>query len=324
MPEANEADWMPSSIVEREAEWRKLDLARHDRLALTLGPLLSVAAFAAGTFLTYWLFGTLASVAVGIPLFFAPFLVAYRVDQRRARLEAEAIAAEEILKDEFGAGEGWFVDLLVHQNTAPTGVDTGMIWFEEGRLLFSGHRTSFAISPDQVRGSCETVDRIAGLRHSILLPLKTDVGAPELSISLGPRSKSDLDKHRLERAIDEWATSATRPKRRLTRNPTNADPPASTRTLRVVEEPPVDEAIERGQLPPTKIGPGAPTPAQLLRRATLSTVYWLFLSWATLQTPTDRGKLLMVFLGVVVGTILRCWYPGTRWQAWKDSRSLPR
>ena len=47
----------------------------------------------------------------------------------------------------------WFSSVTIYRNGREVGRDNGVVWFEDGSLMFSGVRCSFAISGEDVRRS---------------------------------------------------------------------------------------------------------------------------------------------------------------------------
>lgn len=281
-----EADWTPSPLVEGEAVARRRRLRRHDWVALSVG----------GTFLSvlagFVVFASLdrlasdAAMAV-IAVFLAlAFGAAAAVDRRRAALVRQNAEADEALRAEFGEGSGWFVDLILLYGAAPIGKDRGMLWIEEERLVFSGHRTSFALSSDQVQRVRSEVP-IEGLRHEIRLTLAQDCGPR--AISLRPI------------AVPTWADDELGPNLVGWRS----------------------AGLSRGgQLPPCVPGPGAVPTSRLLVRASWSTLYWSALAFLALWVGgRDFGVLLFLF-GICVGWLVRAWHPAMWWRAYLDRRRL--
>lgn len=124
-------------------------------------------------------FGAGLPVALLVLLFGACGLFSRHRDAEVAEANEEVLA----LRDEFGAGPAWTVDLIIRQGEAPTGRDQGLMWVEGGRILFSGKRTSFAISPAQADGPVRHEPAVRGLRLRLNLDLaaQTEVGPVSLS-----------------------------------------------------------------------------------------------------------------------------------------------
>lgn len=205
--------------------------------------------------------------------------------RRDADLLSRTDEADDARRGELGRNVGWLVDVLILQGDAPTGADRGMLWIDDGRLCFSGDRTSFALSPDQVAGRCRTTTPIVGLRHEVRLPLCH----PTLTLSIGLERTSIAE---FRRQIHLWTTSAS---------------------------------PSEGQLPPTSLGPGAASPGRLLLGAVFSTVYWvavLSMVFVSSQIEGSYDLLPFILAFAVLGAFLRCWYPVTRWRAWRDRRRL--
>ena len=192
------ADWTPSPTVEGEQKLLRRRVKRHDRLALTVGAL-AISGVVAGTIAlaVIYLGGALAAI-VGVAFVIAAFWTAWRVDRRRWTLVEATEEADRLLQREFGVGEAWFVDLLVHRDHAPMGADRGMLWIEEGRLVFAGHRTSFSLSTDGVR-DVKRGFPVRGVRHEIRVAL------PEgQAVSFSPRAKGTTKD--LYEIVSFWAT----------------------------------------------------------------------------------------------------------------------
>lgn len=281
----SEGRWTPSPHVERENAELRRRARGEGRYGVWVAGLSGVVA----VFSTVYLVGgiTVASpsaMALAALSAVGSGWLTFWLTRRDAELLRRTAEADEMRRGDLGRSVGWLVDLIVVQGDAPTGTDRGMLWIDEGRLCFSGDRTSFALSPNQIAGRCRSVIPISGLRHAVRLPLRH----PGLALSIDPGSIPIND---LRREIDAWAATA----------------PSTV-----------------GQLPPTRLGPGAPSPARLQFRALFSTTYWsvaLLLTLANLpQEGAAAGPLALLLL--VVGMILRCGYPGTRWRAWHDRRRL--
>lgn len=283
----SQAEWTPSIVVERDVEYRRKRVAYHDWLALTVGASVITAVAICGIWASIVFFAGWA-VVPSLLLIIGLVYTARQIDRRRDRLQAEAAEADRILRDEFGAGEGWLVDLKILQGGAPTGEDRGMLWFEDGKMVFSGHRTSFALSSDQAEGRCRFQTKIPGLRHtwSLKLHLRTDAGQVSLSLE-PPMNQHDV----LAGAINHWAGSAP---------------------------------VTSGQFPPTSLGPGAPSRNQLFLKATASSVFWMAVLYAALLPNTWNGFVVIFALGFLAAFILRLLFPVARWFAWDAMRRLDR
>lgn len=285
-PLARQAEWTPSSVVERDVEHRRRRVTNHDWLALTVGATAITSAAILGIcllaifFQGYTIFPALALIG-GL------FYLAKRIDLRRDRLQEEAASADRILREEFGAGQGWLVSLKILQGAAPSGEDRGMLWIEDGRLVFAGHRTSFTLSQDQVTGRCAFKPKVPGLRNTWSLPLNLHTPAGPVSLSLEVAESG----HAMPSAINHW----------LDQKPT-----------------------EIGQLPPTTLGPGHADIDRLLLNAVVSTVYWLFVVFLMTKAPTINAAIAIALMGGVAGLMLRAGYTLTRWQAWIDFRKVPK
>jgi len=282
---ASQADWTPSIVTEREVEYRRKKVVHHDWVALTVGASVISALAIFGIWASIQLLAAWSVIPI-ILLIIGLSYAARNIDRRRERLQKEAADADRILQDEFGSGEGWLVDLKIIQGAAPTGEDRGMLWFEDGRMVFSGHRTSFALSSSQADDRCRFENKVPGLRHSwaLKLKLRTEAGPVFLSFE-PPANQHDV----VPGAINHW-----------------------------VESTPVAD----GQFPPTKLGPGAPTLGHLLMKAVVSTAYWLGLLYLAFLPATWNAFAIIFALGAVVALYLRLWFPFTRWRAWASMRRV--
>ena len=277
------ARWTLSPVVERETarfrrelQYQKWDLFGAVSLCLCGGGV-AILALTAAANVSVFLF----ALAFGPAIWGLVAIVRIAERQRRtARLRADRLLAP--LREEFGDGVGTLVWLRMLQGDAPTGEDVGMLWIEDGRLLFAGRRTSFALGPSGVRGPCQMQAALAGLRYPIRLALGERTGAGPLALSLEP---IDVGTDRLTFEIDRWA-----------------------RTL----GPP-------GQLPPTAVGPDAPSPARLLVGAVYATVYWASVWTAGLL----HGELFILpFSAAILAPRMGASSPLVRWRAWRDRRRL--
>ena len=192
------ADWAPSPLVEGENELRRRRVGRHDRLALTFGALAITGATAGAIALAVVYIGGAFAGIVALAFVVVAFWAAWHVDRRRLALVAASEEADRVLRTEFGEGPGWFVDLIVHRGGAPTGVDRGMLWIEDGRLVFAGHRTSFSLSTDGVR-DVKRGFPVRGVRHEIRLALPDGQ-----AVSFVPHEKGTTNV--LYATVVSWAT----------------------------------------------------------------------------------------------------------------------
>ncbi len=283
----SQAEWTPSIVVERDVEYRRRRVAYHDLVALTVGAAAITAAAIFGIWASIVFFAGWA-VVPSLLLLIGLVYTARRIDRRRDRLQAEAAEADRILKDEFGEGEGWLVDLKILQGGSPTGEDRGMLWFEDGKMVFSGHRTSFALSSDQARGRCGFQNKILGLRHSIALKVDLVTEAGPVSLSIEPPA---WQHGMVVGAINHWVGTSP---------------------------------VPGGQFPPTSLGPGAPSLRQLFVKAVTCSAYWMFLTYVAILPGTWNAFVLIFALGFVAAYVLRLLFPVARWYAWDARRKLPR
>ncbi len=121
-----------------------------------------------------------AIVAVaGMSLGLIPLVLHWEARQAAARLP------DVELREGFGRGAGRFVELIIRQGNAPTGEDRGMLWFEDGKMYFSGHRTSFGLVPSQVGSYPTQEEPVPRVRQRVNLVLKRATAAGPMSISFG-------------------------------------------------------------------------------------------------------------------------------------------
>lgn len=226
------------------------------------------------------------------------------------RRQAAARQADVELREGFGWGKGRFVSLIVRQGEAPTGEDRGMLWFEDGRLYFSGHRTSFGLVPSQVRGYTTLRDEIPRIRNAVTLVLDRDtpVGPTSLSFGLMLPPTADATRRRSELRDDlgDWKSgSMLVPKRFRDPSPTRDD---------------LDD-WEDGQWPPSALGPGAASERALL----VGAAAWTFLF------PTVAAAASSFFcspVGTLLAFVVACGLFGAatdcapRWRALRDRRRL--
>ena len=66
------------------------------------------------------------------------------------------------------------VDIRINRDRRPVGLDRGVAWFEGGRLMFNGHRTSFAIGGEDIlpRSQWHPLQR----ERVLILPLRVAGG----------------------------------------------------------------------------------------------------------------------------------------------------
>ena len=192
------ADWTPSPLLEGEFALRRKRIKRHDRLAATIGGTTLGGLMAFGIFYAALHLSGVYTLIVGISVIAAAFLAAHRIERRRQALFAASEEADRVLRMEFGEGQGWFVDLIVHRGAAPTGVDRGMLWVEDGRLVFAGHRTSFSLSTDGVL-DVKRQFPLKGVRHAIRIALPDGQ-----AVSFAPFAKGTTND--LDETLYLWST----------------------------------------------------------------------------------------------------------------------
>jgi hypothetical protein len=243
---------------------RRLEPPDRRRLALEGGGLLAGTALAsmvgAG-------FGMGFPVGTLVLLFMGMGLAMRRHDDRmRARVERV-----RCLRDEFGVGPVWLVDLMVRQGETVTGQDQGLLWIEGERIAFSGFRTSFALASNQTIGRVRHDASLGGLRRRLELALKrtTDVGP--LAISFWPIAEG-------YRRQEDDATTL-----RYALN-------------RFLDTRPLSSAEEIGQWPPVALGPGALAPRIILADLCGRVGGWLVVA-AVLGGP-------LMFFNVPLGLIV--------------------
>ncbi len=238
--------------------------------------------------------GVALPVAAVILGFGALGLMGRHSDDRRRQGKAPV----QELREEFGVGSVWKVDLMIRQGEAPTGCDEGLMWVEGGRIVFSGLRTSFALVPAQAAGMVRHDPELRGQRLRLNLPLAKETPAGPLSLSFWPiaegfrRAENDASDLRfaLNRVLDHGGSS----------------PPELT-----------------GQWPPLGIGPGAPAPGALLARALLSPIGWTVVAAAigslVLTVSPWAGCLTFAVAAIGANWAVRI-ENVPRWRAWHDGR----
>ena len=157
-----EADWTVSPTLEREAAAIRRRETRVDRL-LGGGALTLLVATLALAFLSPWMFMESLLPTAFVVVYVALLLGTTVGVALRNGCREFPDTADVAMRAEFGGGVGWLVEVTVRQGETPTGMDRGMLWFEEDRLLFAGHRTSFALAPRQAYAVLER-DRAASRR----------------------------------------------------------------------------------------------------------------------------------------------------------------
>lgn len=101
------------------------------------------------------------------------------------------------------------VDVRINHRGRTIGYDRGAAWFSEGRLLFSGHATSFAIGGEDVSPR----SKWHPLQHdrTNILPLRTPVGPTVLVFDILPEAKGPWERER--RFIERLHAFRMRPPR---------------------------------------------------------------------------------------------------------------
>lgn len=185
------------------------------------------------------------------------------------------------MRDEFGVGPSWTVDLMIRQGEAPTGRDQGLMWVEGGRVLFSGKRTSFALAPEQAAGPIRHEIAVRDLRFRLNLDLKAETESGTLSLSFWPLADgiriAETDANAMRYAFNSILTST-----RWTESP-----------------------LVTGQWPPLDIGPGALSPRQALRSLRSRIALWvggavLFCTPLMIVFPVAGAAEFVVVGGLVI------------------------
>ena len=84
-------------------------------------------------------------------------------------------------------------------------------------------------------------------------------------------------------------------------------------------------SLPTNQLPPTYLGPGAPTLWTLFVGAALTTAYWVGLLTVANAALSDWGaSSIILILGGFLGWLLGCWPIGLRWRALRDRLRVER
>lgn len=216
----------------------------------------------------------------------APFV------RRWERQQDSARDAERVLEDEFGRNQGYFVSVIVRQGDAPTGQDSGMLWFEDGRLYFSGHRTSFGLFPSQVFGPALARKGVPGVRNAVEISLRHSTPIGPMALSFGmwerPHENASVERSILKAHLDRWLNEGT---------------------------------SGEGQWPPAELGPKRVSEGSLLAGA---------IAWTLLPTALVGGILRSLVpdwaslgcalaLAVLVAAVPPC---NLRWRALRDRRRL--
>ena len=279
------AEWTPHPVSERESVLAERRARGWRRMAWGL----SLFAFGLCPFSLFGILELAGGWIFGFPLAFA--LLVY-VLVRSVR-EVEKLREERIrLQEEHAAVHGWIVDLAVMQGAALTGRDRGVVWFEEGRLLFLGRRTSFALA-----AATEGVLRPGWWRSEGALPLRTRTAAGAVALTFEMMPSDDLADSRRDyefaQAVQSWNAAA---------------------------------APAEGGLPPLAIGPGAPSPASLLVAALATTALWLLLGGGFVLMAVRLNLYLAFTIGIVGASLLAGlpdhWRTEHRWRAYRDRLRL--
>ena len=227
---------------------------------------------------------------------FATFgLIGRFEDDRRRAARAEV----QLLREEFGVGPAWTVDLLVRQGEVPTGRDQGLMWVEGGRIVFSGLRTSFALVPGQTAGPVGHEPSVSGLRFRLNRPLDRETPGGRLSLSFWPLSEGA--RRRENDAADLRFA------------------------LNTVLEDQVESPFAEGQWPPMAVGPGAPSLCELHRGALGRVLAWVLLSAVFGLAIAGLGAWigLGAFAFMALGSNWAFMFENRpRWRAWRDRKRL--
>lgn len=169
--------------------------------------------------------------------------------------------------------------------------------------MYSGLRTSFALSPEQTRGNVRHGAELKGYRLRLSLDLARETVGGPLSLSFWPIAdgarRAEDDAASLRYALNTLLDAARFGKR----------------------------TEIAGQWPPLEIGPGAPAPTELRRRALARVGGWTALAaWLGASASFGNpGVGLTVFLVVAVGANLAIRADNRpRWKAYRDARKVWR
>ena len=163
----------------------------------------------------------LAMLAVGL----AGLVVSYKGVRYCQRMDELGMIPEDVgMLHELESFDVVMVSIWVLQGRAVTGRDRGAIWIEDGRLVFNGRATSFALDRSQVE--CRVRGRKVGPGELALL-LTEETPAGPLALSFTPLIGDRPFATSLELRLAAWLDS----------------PPS----------------LVPGQVPPTALGPGAPS-----------------------------------------------------------------
>lgn len=229
----------------------------------------------------YALIGLLCLVAI-------PVAIAWQRRRNRRWYDENALRAG------YQPRTGILVDLIVRQGAAPTGVDRGMLWVEQGRLYFVGHYTSFGLTQSQVEKQFLNEPNIFSLSYPTTLELNAKTPVGPLSVCFEP--------------IDPSSGSFTADRRSELRQTLNRWLGAKSDC--------------EGQVPPLTLGPGQPfIPGAIVGLSWPIVAVALGISWLT------SSSILSTIL-IVSATILPC-SPGPfrdayllRWRAVRDLHRL--
>ncbi len=189
---------------------------------------------------------------------------------------------------------------MILQGTVPTGLDRGMLWIEDGRLIFSGHRTSFALRHEDVARVTTPTIQIPKLRNGLEIPLNLRSGRFSVSLSVNVRPGS---RHKLQSLITDLYKWQHDEKKRA----------------KAAES---SDLSKHGQIPPLAFGPGAPSSNHLLARAVLTSAYWGTAYHFFEKIPDLFPRMLFAAIVCGVGGFLGLIYVVQYWRAFLDRRQL--
>lgn len=234
-------------------------------------------------------------------LFFVLFVLGATAHGQTGLRVAARQRRREAFRSEHEGVAGWSVDLVVLQGAAPTGKDTGVVWFDDDRLYFLGTRTSFGLARGQVTNS-KFDDWLPNELHpplTLTLSSKTPAGTLSVGFNVLPQSPREFRASRTGRALSEavrgWMAASSG---------------------------------DEGQLPPLAVGPEAPTRLTLLREALHTTAVWGIVAavvlWWSISTDWWLAPIWAVLAMLLLIPWGAVWIPRLRWQAWRDRRRLDR
>lgn len=286
----SQADWTPSPVGEREVTFIRQRVMRYQWLsALPAALVIATSFIGALGCLTALFNGPSILLFMATSGLFALSIGLFRkVRRHEDALQRATQEPDLVQRQEFGGVDGWLVDLIVLQGSAPTGVDRGMMWFEGDRLFFSGRRTSFGLSPDQVIGRDRWTLSIPGLRNKLYVPLAQCSKAGRLALSIGTGDSEVFD---LRAAIHRWSSLEPR---------------------------------GGGQLPPMQVGPGVPSRRRLLVGAIASSAYWIAVVWLLIGSSSLAAAALLAGFAYAFALVLNGLLPFERWRAWWHLGRVPR